>query len=113
MTFFFQSSQIGSVCFMIDWYQLPAKTVRSLVLVIAMSSHPIKISAGRMIDLSLATFGIVRNCVYDIYICKINPCLDIIVNEINQYPKIIRSIFAFFVYIFFNYIYSSNKKFNY
>ncbi|XP_020295557.1 odorant receptor 4-like [Pseudomyrmex gracilis] len=52
-----KSSYIGSICFMIDWYQLPAKTVRSLVLVIAMSSHPIKISVGRMINLSLATFG--------------------------------------------------------
>ncbi|XP_018312501.1 LOW QUALITY PROTEIN: uncharacterized protein [Mycetomoellerius zeteki] len=51
------SSQIGTRCFMIRWYQLPAKSVRSLILVIAMSSHPIKISAGRMIDLSLATFG--------------------------------------------------------
>jgi len=47
---------------MIRWYQLPAKSIRSLVLVIAMSSHPIKISAGRMIDLSLATFGNVRDC---------------------------------------------------
>lgn len=46
---------------MIRWYQLPAKSIRSLVLVIAMSSHPIKISAGRMIDLSLATFGNVRD----------------------------------------------------
>ncbi|CAL1689222.1 unnamed protein product [Lasius platythorax] len=52
-----KSTQIGSTCFMIDWYQLPAKPVRDLVLVIAMSNHPIKISAGRMIDLSLATFG--------------------------------------------------------
>ncbi|XP_032669637.1 odorant receptor 4-like isoform X2 [Odontomachus brunneus] len=52
-----KSGQIGSICFMIDWYQLPAKSVRSLILVIAMSSHPIKISAGKMIDLSLATFG--------------------------------------------------------
>ncbi|KAF3054493.1 Odorant receptor 142 [Nylanderia fulva] len=52
-----KSTQIGTTCFMIDWYQLPANPVRSLVLVIAMSNHPIKISAGRMIDLSLATFG--------------------------------------------------------
>ncbi|EZA52115.1 ObirOr5-L35 [Ooceraea biroi] len=52
-----KSSQIGLMCFMIDWYQLPAKSVRSLVLMIAMSSQPIKISAGRMIDISLATFG--------------------------------------------------------
>ncbi|XP_014476876.1 PREDICTED: odorant receptor 4-like [Dinoponera quadriceps] len=52
-----KSSQIGSICFTIDWYQLPVKSIRSLILVIAMSSHPIKISAGRMLDLSLATFG--------------------------------------------------------
>jgi len=57
----FQSDQIGSMCFMIDWYQLPAKSVRSLILMIAMSSQPMKISAGRMIDLSLTTFGTVRN----------------------------------------------------
>jgi len=47
---------------MIDWYQLPAKSVRSLILMIVMSNQPMKISAGRMIDLSLATFGTVRNC---------------------------------------------------
>ncbi|KAL6426527.1 hypothetical protein ACFW04_009152 [Cataglyphis niger] len=52
-----KSSQIGTMCFIIDWYQLPVKAVRSLVLVIAMSNRPIKISAGSMIDLSLATFG--------------------------------------------------------
>ncbi|XP_019699227.1 odorant receptor 4-like [Harpegnathos saltator] len=52
-----KSSQIGSICFMIDWYKLPAKSIRNLILVIAMSSHPIKISAGRIVDLSLATFG--------------------------------------------------------
>lgn len=31
-----------------------------------MSSHPIKISAGSMLDLSLATFGSVRNIVHNI-----------------------------------------------
>lgn len=84
---------------MIDWYQLPAKAVRSLVMVIAMSSHPIKISVGSMIDLSLATFGSVRNYVYDIYAKLIPIFFYIIVNEINQYPKIARSIFAFIIYI--------------
>ncbi|XP_025158794.1 odorant receptor 4 isoform X2 [Harpegnathos saltator] len=52
-----KSSQIGSMCFMIDWYKLPANSIRSLILVIAISSHPMKISAGRIVDLSLATFG--------------------------------------------------------
>lgn len=71
---------------MIRWYQLPAKSVRNLVLVIAMSSHPIKISAGRMIDLSLATFGNVRDCTGRLR--KIN--LTESLKEINnRYPKII------------------------
>ncbi|XP_025986686.1 odorant receptor 43a-like isoform X1 [Solenopsis invicta] len=52
-----KSSQIGSICYMINWYQLSPKSARSLVLILAMSSHPIKISAGRMVDLSLMTFG--------------------------------------------------------
>ncbi|KAL6259086.1 hypothetical protein P5V15_009008 [Pogonomyrmex californicus] len=52
-----KSSQIGTKCFMTTWYQLPAKSIRDLVLLIAMSNHPIKFSAGRMVDLSLATFG--------------------------------------------------------
>ncbi|XP_028046089.1 odorant receptor 13a isoform X3 [Monomorium pharaonis] len=52
-----KSSQIGSVCFMINWYQLSPKSVRSLIMIIAISSNPIKLSAGRMVDLSLTTFG--------------------------------------------------------
>ncbi|KAL0117015.1 hypothetical protein PUN28_010111 [Cardiocondyla obscurior] len=52
-----KSSQIGSVCYMINWYQLSPKSARSLILIIAMSSHPIKLSAGGVVDLSLLTFG--------------------------------------------------------
>ncbi|KAM0725293.1 putative odorant receptor 85d [Formica fusca] len=52
-----KSSQIGLICYTIDWYQLSPKSARSLILMIAMASHPIKISAGRMVDLSLLTFG--------------------------------------------------------
>ncbi|XP_011644861.1 odorant receptor 43a-like isoform X1 [Pogonomyrmex barbatus] len=52
-----KSSQIGSICYMIKWYQLSPRSVRSLILIIVMSSHPIKLSAGRMADLSLSTFG--------------------------------------------------------
>ncbi|XP_071641238.1 uncharacterized protein [Temnothorax longispinosus] len=55
-----KSSQIGSMCYMINWYQLSPRSVRNLILIIAMSSHPIKLSAGRMVDLSLTTFGNVR-----------------------------------------------------
>ncbi|CAL1689220.1 unnamed protein product [Lasius platythorax] len=51
-----KSSQIGYICYMINWYQLSPKSARSLILIIAMASHPIKISAGRIVDLSLMTF---------------------------------------------------------
>jgi len=56
-----QSSQIGSKCYMINWYQLSPRSARSVILILAMSSHPLKISGGRMIDLSLLTFGNVRH----------------------------------------------------
>ncbi|KAF3054496.1 Odorant receptor 102 [Nylanderia fulva] len=52
-----KSSQIGYICYMINWYQLSPKAARNLILIIAMASHPIKLSAGRMVDLSLSTFG--------------------------------------------------------
>lgn len=53
----YQSSSIGLSCFMIDWFQLPTKTIHDLILIIAMSNSPIKISAGNIMDLSLYTFG--------------------------------------------------------
>ncbi|KAG6804492.1 odorant receptor 4-like [Apis mellifera caucasica] len=52
-----KSSSIGLSCFMIDWFQLPTKTIHDLILIIAMSNNPIKISAGSIVDLSLYTFG--------------------------------------------------------
>ncbi|KAG9435161.1 odorant receptor 58 [Apis mellifera carnica] len=52
-----KSSNIGIVCCMIDWYQLPIKTIQGLILMIAMSNSPAKISAAGIADLSLSTFG--------------------------------------------------------
>jgi len=43
----------------LDWYRIPHKTARGLVLIIAMSSNPIKITAGKFMDLSLNSFGAV------------------------------------------------------
>ncbi|KAF3054494.1 Odorant receptor 068 [Nylanderia fulva] len=54
-----KSSEIGSICYMINWYELTPNSARSLILMIAIASHPIKFSAGGMVDLSLATFGTV------------------------------------------------------
>ncbi|CAD1472685.1 unnamed protein product, partial [Heterotrigona itama] len=52
-----KSTNVGICCCMIDWYRLPAKTVQDLILIIAMSSSPAKISAGKIVDLSLTSFG--------------------------------------------------------
>ncbi|XP_026669564.1 odorant receptor 4-like isoform X2 [Ceratina calcarata] len=52
-----KTSSVGQSCFMIDWYNLPSKTIQGLVLIIAMSGSPVKISAGSIVDLSLSTFA--------------------------------------------------------
>lgn len=64
-----QTSEIGLSCFSIDWYYLPAKTARGLVLIIAMSSKPAKISAGKITDLNLSTFASVSLCRHIVYSC--------------------------------------------
>ena len=52
-----QSSNVGISCCMIDWFRLPTKTVQDLILIIAMSNSPAKISAGGIVDSSLSSFG--------------------------------------------------------
>lgn len=49
---------------MIDWYKLHHKTALGLVLIIARSSNVIKITAGKLFQLSIATFGDVSNIAY-------------------------------------------------
>ncbi|CAD1471968.1 unnamed protein product, partial [Heterotrigona itama] len=52
-----KSSSVGLFCFMTDWFHLPTKMIHGLILIIAVSNNPAKISAGRIADLSLSTFG--------------------------------------------------------
>ncbi|XP_076642132.1 odorant receptor 4-like [Halictus rubicundus] len=52
-----KTGNVGSLCFMIDWYKFPVGTMRSLILIIAMSNNPAKITAGHIADLNLSTFG--------------------------------------------------------
>lgn len=42
---------------MTDWYRLPNKTAAGLILVISRSSRATKITAGKLVNVSLATFG--------------------------------------------------------
>ncbi|XP_076177142.1 odorant receptor 2a-like [Ptiloglossa arizonensis] len=52
-----QCKKVGEVVYMTNWYYLPGKTVLDLLLIIARSSAAIKITAGKLIHISIYTFG--------------------------------------------------------
>ncbi|XP_024869589.1 uncharacterized protein LOC112453212 [Temnothorax curvispinosus] len=52
-----QCKNVGEKAYMIDWYELPHETALGLILVIARSSNVIKMTAGKLFHLSIATFG--------------------------------------------------------
>ncbi|XP_076640672.1 uncharacterized protein LOC143352229 [Halictus rubicundus] len=52
-----QCRKVGQMSYMIDWYRLPENTKLSLVLIMAMSSSPTKLTAGSLVKLSLASFS--------------------------------------------------------
>ncbi|XP_014484212.1 PREDICTED: uncharacterized protein LOC106749356 [Dinoponera quadriceps] len=52
-----QCQKIGDMAYMTDWYQLHHKIAIDLILIISRSNAVIKITAGKMIQLSIATFG--------------------------------------------------------
>ncbi|CAL1689193.1 unnamed protein product [Lasius platythorax] len=54
-----QGSKVYITCCTIDWYCLPSKQARYLILVIAMANYPTKLTAGKVIDLSFSSFGAV------------------------------------------------------
>ncbi|XP_067213939.1 odorant receptor 82a-like isoform X2 [Linepithema humile] len=52
-----QCKNVGEKAYMTDWYKLPRRTALGLILIIARSSNVIKITAGKLFQLSIATFG--------------------------------------------------------
>ncbi|XP_025075352.1 odorant receptor 82a-like [Pogonomyrmex barbatus] len=52
-----QCKQVGEIAYMTNWYRLPYKTARGLILIISRSSTVIKLTAGKLVHLSIATFG--------------------------------------------------------
>ncbi|XP_066595194.1 uncharacterized protein [Prorops nasuta] len=53
-----QCSRIGQVTYtMTEWYYLPDKTALDLIMISTMSNAVIKLTAGKLIKLSLRTFG--------------------------------------------------------
>ncbi|XP_072746898.1 odorant receptor 4-like isoform X2 [Anoplolepis gracilipes] len=51
------AEQVAITSCELEWYRLPGRKARSIVLLMIMSNTPTKISAGKLIDLSLKTFG--------------------------------------------------------
>ncbi|XP_025986689.1 odorant receptor 4 isoform X2 [Solenopsis invicta] len=54
-----QCKQVGETAYMTNWYNLHHKTARGLILIISRSSTVIKLTAGKLVHLSIATFGAV------------------------------------------------------
>ncbi|XP_018046424.1 PREDICTED: odorant receptor 4-like [Atta colombica] len=52
-----QSIKVGSMTSTTNWHRLPHKKARTLILIMAVSNIPAKISAGKMIEMSLPTFS--------------------------------------------------------
>ncbi|XP_070159025.1 odorant receptor 10-like isoform X1 [Polyergus mexicanus] len=52
-----QCDQIGETAYMTNWYLLPGNSALGFALIILRSSIVVKITAGKMIELSLSTFG--------------------------------------------------------
>ncbi|KYN06883.1 Putative odorant receptor 22c [Cyphomyrmex costatus] len=73
-----QAEKVAITSCVLEWYRLPDKKARSVVLLILMSNMPTKISAGQFVDLSLKTFGndwesknIATVCTYGINIINV------------------------------------------
>ncbi|PBC34552.1 Odorant receptor 33a [Apis cerana cerana] len=59
-----ESENIRQAYNTLNWYRLPVNKARSLILLILMSHYPIKVTAGRIMDLSLVTFtSIIKSAV--------------------------------------------------
>ncbi|XP_043488589.1 odorant receptor 13a-like [Polistes fuscatus] len=52
-----KTSKVGERCCTIEWYRLSPKITSGLILIIAISNNPVRITAGKMADLSLLTFS--------------------------------------------------------
>ncbi|KAL6259093.1 hypothetical protein P5V15_009015 [Pogonomyrmex californicus] len=52
-----QGGQIGKSVYMTNWYLLPGKTARGLILIILRSNADLKLTAGKIVQLSFSTFG--------------------------------------------------------
>ncbi|XP_067213969.1 odorant receptor Or2-like isoform X2 [Linepithema humile] len=52
-----QCKQVAEVAYMTEWYKLPYTIARNYVLIILRSNQAVKMTAGKMLQLSIATFA--------------------------------------------------------
>ncbi|XP_018046411.1 PREDICTED: odorant receptor 13a-like [Atta colombica] len=52
-----QAEEVARKSCVLEWYRLPNKDARGIVLVIIISNLPAKITAGKIVDLSFKTYG--------------------------------------------------------
>lgn len=52
--------EIGNMVYMTNWYRLHDKDILNLIMIIARSSVEYKMTAGKIMDMSVITFGNVR-----------------------------------------------------
>ena len=49
--------KVGEIVYMTNWYYLPVKKILDLILIIGRSSMVIQLTAGKIIQMSIHTFG--------------------------------------------------------
>ena len=49
--------KVGEIVYMTNWYYMPMKQMLDMVLIIARSSMVIEMTAGKIIQMSIHTFG--------------------------------------------------------
>ncbi|OAD55463.1 hypothetical protein WN48_04720 [Eufriesea mexicana] len=49
--------KVGDVVYMTNWYELPDKDILNLIMIISRSSKEVKITAGKLVTMSVYTFG--------------------------------------------------------
>ncbi|XP_068972016.1 odorant receptor 13a-like [Bombus flavifrons] len=54
---FDESNNLAQTCVTLDWYRLPMKQARYVILMMIMSNDPIKLTAVKVMDVSLSTFS--------------------------------------------------------
>ncbi|XP_031366111.1 uncharacterized protein LOC102672657 isoform X2 [Apis dorsata] len=50
------SNNLAQTCITLSWYHFPTRKARCLILMIIMSNYPVKLTAAKVVDVSLTTF---------------------------------------------------------